>query len=149
MSTRRRQILPDHMKQKRYSKLLLAIALIIGSTSGSAHSQAYDGGELFALNCSNCHGNFGEGDGAVTPSLSVVLLDLRYLSARNEGIFPETFVRQIIDGRKHRADHGPIGMPVWGAEFSRSEGFGDTGQARVAEKILAITRFLEQIQINE
>ena len=109
----------------------------------------YDGGELFALNCANCHGTYGEGDGAVMPSLSVVLLDLRYLSTRNGGEYPEAFVRQIIDGREVRAAHGPDGMPVWGAEFSRGEGLEEAAQARVAAKIAAIAGFLEDIQILE
>ena len=108
----------------------------------------FDGAELYALNCSNCHGIYGEGDGAVTPSLSVVLLDLRYLSARNEGTFPSEFVTRIVDGRETRAAHGPAGMPVWGAEFARAEGTGEAAEARVAERIAAIVEFLETIQLD-
>ena len=109
----------------------------------------YDGGELYALNCSNCHGTYGEGDGAVTPDLSVVLLDLRYLAARNGGVFPAGFVREIIDGRETRAAHGPTGMPVWGAEFARGEGTSEAAQERVASKIDAIVDFLDTLQIIE
>lgn len=107
----------------------------------------YDGAALYALNCSNCHGIYGEGDGAVTPSLSVVLLDLRRLSERNGGDFPAGFVERIVDGREVRTAHGPNGMPVWGAEFTRSEGLGEDAQQRVTAKIHAISRFLESIQI--
>ena len=127
---------------------LTALLAALSSISQAAEP-AYDGAELYALNCSNCHGIYGEGDGAVTPSLSVVLLDLRYLSARNDGRFPAEFVDRIIDGREVRAAHGPTGMPVWGAEFSRSEGLGEDAQRRVAAKIHAISRFLQQIQIVE
>ncbi len=109
----------------------------------------YDGAELYALNCSNCHGIYGEGDGAVTPDLSVVLLDLRYMAARNGGVFPADFVRQIIDGRESRAAHGPAGMPVWGAEFSRGEGTSDKAQERVTDKIDAIVEFLASLQIMD
>lgn len=115
----------------------------------SVAAQDYDGAELYALNCSNCHGIHGEGDGAVTPSLSVVLLDLRYLSERNDGEFPRTFVTQIIDGRETRTAHGPAGMPVWGAEFTRGEGLGENAQQLVAAKIEAIADFLEHIQLAE
>lgn len=108
----------------------------------------FDGAELYALNCSNCHGIYGEGDGAVTPSLSVVLLDLRYLSERNDGSFPTEFVKRIIDGRETRAAHGPTGMPVWGAEFARAEGIGEDAEARVAQRIAAIVDFLETIQLD-
>jgi mono/diheme cytochrome c family protein len=128
---------------------LAAVVLILAAISVDAAAQSYDGAELYALNCSNCHGIYGEGDGVVTPDLSVVLLDLRYLSDRNGGKFPETFVISIIDGREVRAAHGPTGMPVWGAEFSRSEGFGDDAQERVSAKIIAISDFLERIQITD
>lgn len=112
-------------------------------------SATYDGSALYLANCSNCHGLYGEGDGAVTPDLSVVLLDLRYLSARNSGAYPETFVRDIIDGRTTRATHGPSGMPVWGAEFTRTEGFDDRALARVQAKVDALVEFLRRIQISD
>jgi mono/diheme cytochrome c family protein len=115
----------------------------------SAEVPNYEGAELYALNCANCHGIYGEGDGAVTPDLSVVLLDLRYLATRNGGIYPDDFVRQMIDGRETRAAHGPTGMPVWGAEFARGEGTSDAAEARVAGKIEAIVDFLGTLQIVE
>lgn len=75
-----------------------------------------------------------------------MLLDLRYLSARNDGTFPREFVTDIIDGRATRAAHGPEGMPVWAAEFSRQEGVDEQAQARVEAKVQALVDFLEQIQ---
>lgn len=125
---------------------ILLLTLLIASVSSA---DTYDGAELYAMNCANCHGIYGEGDGIVTPDLSTVLLDLRYLSARNDGVFPAPFVAQIVDGREVRAVHGPAGMPVWGAEFTRSEGVGEAAQSRVDEKIGAIVRFLESIQIPD
>ena len=130
--------------------IVLLTALAVSALPGNAFAaETYDGAELYALNCSNCHGVYGEGDGVVTPDLSVVLLDLRYLSSRNDGQFPTQFVNGIIDGREVRAAHGPSGMPVWGVEFSRSEGYGDDAQQRVSAKITAIGAFLERIQIVE
>lgn len=107
------------------------------------------GTDLYLSNCANCHGDYGEGNGAVTPSLNVVLQDLRYLSARNEGEFPAAFVRQIIDGRETRASHGPPGMPVWGAEFLQREGFDEDAEARVSRRIDALVTFLKAIQIDD
>lgn len=130
----------------RALSLTLLLTLLI---AGPAAADTYDGAELYAMNCANCHGIYGEGDGIVTPDLSTVMLDLRYLSERNDGVFPARFVRQIIDGREVRAAHGPTGMPVWGAEFTRSEGVGEDAQSRVDEKIGAIAGFLESIQILE
>ena len=112
------------------------------------HADPYNGADLYQLNCANCHGTYGEGDGAITPDLSVVLLDLRYMSARNGGTFPEEFVVKIIDGRETRAAHGPAGMPVWGAEFARQEGLDDAAETRVSAKIAALTDFLEDIQLQ-
>ena len=131
---------------------MLVVALLGAQLAfGQASEQAprYDGGALYATNCSNCHGVYGEGDGIVTPALEVVLLDLRYLSSRNDGVFPRRFVRDIIDGREVRAAHGPSGMPVWAAEFARQEGYDDAAAARVDAKIAALTDFLEDIQIVE
>jgi len=135
-----------NMTRKTFQILILAL---LAMTATSAWAQTYDGAELYALNCSNCHGIYGEGDGAVTPDLSVVLRDLRYLSARNGGEFPQEFVIRIIDGREVRTAHGPGGMPVWGAEFTRGEGLGEDAQQRVSAKIDAIGTFLESIQIDE
>lgn len=108
----------------------------------------YDGGALYAANCANCHGAFGEGDGIVTPSLAVVLLDLRYLAERNDGVFPQKFIHEVIDGRAMRAAHGPLDMPIWGAEFARSEGYDAAAEARVSAKIDALIDYLESIQIS-
>jgi mono/diheme cytochrome c family protein len=133
-------------------KITLAIAALLLSLMPlipQADTIDYDGAELYALNCANCHGIYGEGDGEVMPDLSVVLLDLRYLAARNGGIYPAEFVQQIIDGRETRAAHGPAGMPVWGAEFARGEGTSEPAQARVALKIEAIVEFLGSLQIVE
>ncbi len=129
---------------------MLPAALFQASPAlGDEDERVYDGAALYAMNCANCHGTYGEGDGAVTPDLNVVLLDLRYLAARNGGDFPAQFVLKIIDGRETRAAHGPSGMPVWGAEFARGEGTSEAAEARVRMKIQAIVDFVESIQIME
>ncbi|MEJ2089994.1 MAG: cytochrome c, partial [Gammaproteobacteria bacterium] len=67
------------------SVIRIAAVLALCVSAVAAKAKDYDGAELYALNCSNCHGIYGEGDGAVSPSLSVVVQDLRYLSQRNGG----------------------------------------------------------------
>ncbi len=136
------------MKYSIHAIAAVLTGLLLAAQS-SAAEVSYDGSELYALNCANCHGTYGEGDGAVTPDLNVVLLDLRYLSERNDGSFPAEFVQKIVDGRETRAAHGPSGMPVWGAEFARGEGTSTEAEARVASKIEAIVDFLASIQITE
>ena len=85
----------------------------------------------------------------MAPSLDVVVLDLRYLSQRNGGVFPSQFVRDVIDGRETRASHGPPGMPAWGSVFSAQEGLGDDAQARVKAKIDGLVAHLLSMQIHE
>ena len=134
------------------TRVLTIVGLLLLLTAAPTHAEEptqYDGAELYALNCANCHGTYGEGDGAVTPDLNVVLLDLRYLAERNHGEFPDEFVQKIVDGRETRAAHGPTGMPVWGAEFARGEGTSAAAQARVQQKIEAIVQFIRSIQIAE
>lgn len=140
------------MKNPGIAAALLAVSLstpltVAAESPGVAIE--YDGAELYALNCANCHGTYGEGDGAVTPDLNVVLLDLRYLTARSNGSFPAEFVGKIIDGRETRAAHGPTSMPVWGAEFARGEGTSEAAEARVDMKIQALVDFIASIQILE
>ena len=136
------------MKTLRIVLTVLSGLLSSAAIAGGADIE-YDGAELYAMNCANCHGAYGEGDGAVTPDLNVVLLDLRYLAARNNSAYPAEFVLKIVDGRETRAAHGPAGMPVWGAEFARGEGTSEAAEARVASKIQAIVDFLASIQIIE
>lgn len=152
------------MREFRYVVLVLLATFPLFTAAGANAPQAatpetgaaaapdpeiYDGATLYLGNCANCHGIYGEGDGAVTPDLSVVLMDLRYLSARNDGVYPEGFVREIIDGRTSRAIHGPAGMPIWGAEFARSEGYGEEAMIRVNAKVDALVDFLRRIQISD
>ncbi len=104
------------------------------------------GASLFQAHCAGCHGAHGEGDGPMTPHLEVVLKDLRSLSARNEGVFPEGFVRQIIDGRETRMAHGPAGKPVWGEFFGLDEDSSEVSEALARERIDALIRFLKALQ---
>lgn len=129
---------------KRHLAHLLLAAVLVPL---AASAEDYDGAELYMANCSNCHGVYGEGDGIVTPDLAVVLQDLRYITERNNGKFPRRVIAEIIDGRELRLAHGPDGMPVWGSAFSRSEGYSEAAQQRVASKIAALVDFVESMQI--
>jgi mono/diheme cytochrome c family protein len=105
-----------------------------------------EGATLFITNCASCHGTLGAGDGELSPSLSVVLQDLRYLAARNDGVFPREFVVKIVDGRTRRAAHGPEDMPVWGTVFARETAATSEDVALVNARIEALADFLQSIQ---
>lgn len=104
------------------------------------------GAALYQTHCSNCHGPYGGGDGPLAGSLGNAPLDLRDLSARNDGVFPRAFVTEIIDGRASRAAHGPADMPVWGAELASGSPVDPTTEPTVAQAIDALTEFLASIQ---
>jgi mono/diheme cytochrome c family protein len=143
---------PSNQARRAFLVLLLATASSAPATHAgqpeSSVAPAAEGAALFADHCAVCHGRFGEGDGIVTPSLAVVLQDLRYLTARNDGEFPREFIIEIVDGRAVRAAHGPEGMPVWGAEFARDQPLDPQTEERVDAKIDALADFLESIQIT-
>lgn len=126
-------------------QLVAGLTLMIGSSTVIADET---GTQLYLTNCANCHGVYGEGDGVVSPDLPVALLDLRYLSQRNDGQFPAEFVTEIIDGRISRSAHGPEDMPVWGALFAASDDPDTDTAAQAQRRIDALTEFLRGIQIK-
>ena len=81
-----------------------------------ASPQSYEGREVFVINCSNCHGLYGAGDGPLASDLPVVLPDLRDIRD-GDGMFPREVVRVIIDGRGRHAAYDD--MPRWGEVFGK------------------------------
>ncbi len=129
------------------ARSIIAICLCtMSACSATETPPTYDGQALYFSNCANCHGTYGEGDGAVSPALEVVLQDLRYLTARSDG-FPREWLTTIIDGREYRQAHGPVGMPVWGDVFTSQEGYDEAAQQRVDLKVSALVNYLESMQI--
>ncbi|MBW2241430.1 MAG: cytochrome c [Deltaproteobacteria bacterium] len=77
------------------------------------------GAALYERHCASCHGLSGRGDGPLATSLTVAPADLTSLAWRSGGSFDESAVMMFIDGRLLVAQHGPRGMPVWGAVFAQ------------------------------
>ena len=69
--------------------------------------------------------------------------DLTKFAMRNGGVFPESRVTRIIDGRDIAA-HGDSEMPVWGNVFKREGQGADEATARA--RIAALVEFLASIQ---
>src|SRR5690606_32268474 len=97
----------------RVFSLLVAAQLAATVVEGQEPTAA----RLYANHCAACHGEFGEGDGPVASVLRVTMPNLRTLSMRNGGPYPEDAVRQYIDGRSIPAAHGDRYMPIWGDVF--------------------------------
>jgi mono/diheme cytochrome c family protein len=75
-------------------------------------------GELeFRLYCSQCHGMEATGNGPVARALKTKPANLRMLTKKNGGVFPEQEIRDFIDGTKEMAVHGAREMPIWGLAF--------------------------------
>ncbi|MEL6337835.1 MAG: c-type cytochrome, partial [Pseudomonadota bacterium] len=107
----------------------------------------------FTERCAVCHGTGGKGDGPLASILRIESTDLTQLAAQNEGSFPFERVYRVIDGRAEVAAHGPRTMPVWGHDYKAITNAERSIYERnrptediVAERILALTRYLETIQ---
>ena len=112
---------------------------------GCSEPPALSGDELFAANCASCHGRYGEGDGPAAADTRSIP-DLRYLAARNGGVFPRDRVADLIDGREIVKAHGDRQMPVWGEAFAALDDANGSKEARSAAKIQTLVDFLVGIQ---
>mgnify|MGYP003387459168 CR=1 FL=1 len=101
------------------------------------------GKDIYMTYCGSCHGESGKGDGPAAAGLKAFPPDLTYISTRYGGAFPQTLVKNYIDGEQPIAAHGSRQMPVWGKLFRRDK--SDT-EARM--QISALTTYLESIQSN-
>ncbi len=106
---------------------LVVIALVVVLTCAACPQSPppATGRDLYVRHCASCHGEAGDGDGAVAASLRRPPSDLRKISKRHGG-FDEAYVMSIIDGRRLVAEHGSREMPVWGTVFeeqSRTSGY--------------------------
>jgi mono/diheme cytochrome c family protein len=129
------------------AKRMLPMVLLWSLTPASAETAPdVDGATLFERHCTICHGVYGQGDGPMAPDLEVRLQDLRDLAARNDGSFPETWVRRIVDGREMRAAHGPAGKPVWGDVLGAGAVTAEESDTLARSRLDAIVGFLRSLQ---
>jgi len=141
----------SHGKQ-RGARMLVVVAVALASlidvraqTADENATRATDGAELFRAYCASCHGIDATGNGPVASVLRHVPPDLTQLSTRNGGMFPNSRVRRIIDGRDVES-HGDRDMPVWGDPFRKG---ADRSDRMVRDRIDAIVQFLATIQRHQ
>lgn len=104
-------------------------------------TQEVDGSELFAANCSGCHGTDGKGNAEMEVALGRDIPDLTQIAARNGGTFDHDAVMSQIDGL-HRKEGSP--MPEFGeADLGPIVMVGSTP---IPAELLALSGYLESIQ---
>jgi mono/diheme cytochrome c family protein len=127
--------------------VILSLLLpLVGAGCATEPAAQFSGTDLYLDYCASCHGVNGEGDGQVAGVMQIQVPNLRSLSERNNGTFPEQSVTEYIDGRTVVAAHGDRRMPVWGEVLNWTED-DDTETERIAQqRIAAIVEFLDEIQ---
>jgi len=75
---------------------------------------ADEGAQVYAANCTTCHGPSGKGDGPLSAELPRKPADLTRIAARNGGTFPVAKTLSVIDGYARGSNEGRI-MPEFGA----------------------------------
>ncbi len=124
-------------------KWAVAILLVCCSAlSPGAIAQNISGETDYRVACAACHGRFGKGDGPVAPELRTSLPDLTLLAKKNDGIFPDRVIKQIIDGRQSLRAHGSFEMPVWGNIFSQLQ------PDRAEDRIGRIVEYIKSLQAH-
>lgn len=125
----------------------ITLAIVFAALPLVAHSEE-DGASLFATHCAACHGDAGQGEGRLTPKLSVAPPDLTDLSARNDGVFPTRQVIEKLVGRTAPPEHsGP--MPFVAAlQDGKSVAVltPDGIEIQTRAPVVALTDYLETLQ---
>lgn len=110
-----------------------------------------DGGELFVVLCSSCHGKSGKGDGPASTALKKKVPDLTILAKKNKGKFPFDVVEASITGKSRINSHGTVDMPIWGDAFEgvRPQWKMFRREAMAKQRIHNLTEYLSTIQTDQ
>jgi mono/diheme cytochrome c family protein len=122
-----------------------AITAPQGTATGKpqAKGPGDEGAEMYRGYCGPCHGAKGVGDGPVASTLKTKPTDLTRLAAANKGQFPAQRVAMVLEFGVVVPAHGSTDMPTWGSTFRV---MGD--EATVRQRVSALTRYLEKIQVK-
>jgi len=133
------------MTGKSFTALVLAGAVFSGVCVAASDTPLEAGRKRFMQDCAACHGAEGRGDGPAAAALHTQPSDLTGLARRNDGQFPEDYVRKVVDGRDfQQLAHGSVEMPVWGSHYQRS--LLALSEARIKGRIDALVVWLKSIQ---
>jgi mono/diheme cytochrome c family protein len=106
------------------------------------------GAGLFETYCASCHGVDARGDGPAASALRTPPPDLTGIAARRAGVFPESSLAKMIDGRFDLPAHGSREMPIWGARLAEEiPGFA-TGDEVARGRIASLLEYLKSLQLE-
>lgn len=131
---------------RRPSLSLLAALLLAAACERPHEPNASSGALLYANHCASCHGERAEGDGPLRDLLRVDVPNLRNLSIRNAGRFPEERVRALLEGEDRVQAHGDGEMPVWGNTFGRGRHGSGVEPEESAVRADAVVEYLREVQ---
>jgi len=119
------------------------------ASSAVVPQEAITGSHEFRISCASCHGVDGKGNGEMASILTLKPTDLTALAKNNNGVFPETRVYQLIDGRQAFDGHGDRAMPVWGIRYLLEHAVrygGDSNEQVVQARISRLVGYIQSIQ---
>jgi mono/diheme cytochrome c family protein len=137
-----------HRHSNRLPPLLLASALALAA-SASAFAEDLStstGAQLYRQFCASCHGKGGEGDGPVAPFFKLSPPDLTQIAKRHGGVYPDEWVRKVVDGTTSIGQHGSREMPIWGLQFAMTAPGPVQGKVVAEATIARLVEHLKTIQ---
>ena len=138
--------------------ILVSIAFAMAGCSGHSTSAqgpsipnpdlmlAEVGAELFTAYCASCHGVDARGDGPAASALVTPPSDLSRIAARRGGVFPESSIARLIDGRFDLPAHGSREMPIWGTCLADEIPCFATGDEVARGRIASLVEYLKSLQ---
>ena len=82
----------------------------------------------------------------MAPELITPPSDLSRIAVRNGGVFPESSVVKLIDGRFELPVHGSREMPVWGTRLAEEIPYFATGDEVARGRIASLVEYLKSLQ---
>jgi mono/diheme cytochrome c family protein len=138
-----------HGRHVALATVILLVLLLIATVAARAQDfSGYSGAQLYQRFCASCHGEKGYGDGPVSQSFTVMVPDLTRIAKRQNGVYPEEKVRQIIDGRQLMRAHGSRTMPVWGYEFQSQNDATESGAKKTSVIVQRLADYVRSMQVE-
>lgn len=107
----------------------------------SATPEALPGLELFAERCANCHGESGQGDGALIEQMGATMAPMPFDAAYIRATMPSTMFRQITDGE------AAVGMPPFGPTSSNP--IDEAGRWNLVAAVYSLATPAEDVAAGE